>query len=115
MENRKSVSLHRYKEALSVGGEERLVSGSDDFTLFLWEPSKDKKPIGKIFFLIDQLNRSDGRLDLFGTFGKALINACILWKIIIQGLAGVRKIVGWSFVRSCRFVGPKRFFTKRFE
>lgn len=23
---------------------ERLVSGSDDFTMFLWEPSKDKRP-----------------------------------------------------------------------
>lgn len=27
-------------------GEEKLVSGSDDFTLFLWKPEKDKKPIG---------------------------------------------------------------------
>lgn len=27
-------------------GEERLVSGSDDFTLFLWKPEKEKKPIG---------------------------------------------------------------------
>ncbi len=25
---------------------ERLVSGSDDFTLFLWHPEKEKKPIG---------------------------------------------------------------------
>lgn len=30
----------------SSGGEERLVSGSDDFTMFLWNPSKSNKPIG---------------------------------------------------------------------
>lgn len=28
-------------------GEEKLVSGSDDFTLILWMPEKDKKPISK--------------------------------------------------------------------
>ena len=26
-------------------GEEYLVSGSDDFTLFLWQPSKSSKPV----------------------------------------------------------------------
>lgn len=30
-------------------GEERLVSGSDDFTLFLWRPEKEKKSIGKLY------------------------------------------------------------------
>lgn len=29
-------------------GEEKLVSGSDDFTLFLWKPEKDKKPIARM-------------------------------------------------------------------
>lgn len=29
-------------------GEEKLVSGSDDFTLFLWRPEKEKKSIGKL-------------------------------------------------------------------
>lgn len=27
-------------------GTERLVSGSDDFTLFLWNPESDKKHLG---------------------------------------------------------------------
>jgi WD40 repeat protein len=27
---------------------ERLVSGSDDFTLFLWEPSDNKKPLERM-------------------------------------------------------------------
>lgn len=30
-------------------GEEKLVSGSDDFTLFLWKPEKEKKPIGMLY------------------------------------------------------------------
>lgn len=33
-------------------GEEKLVSGSDDFTLFLWKPEKDKKPIGMLYLKI---------------------------------------------------------------
>lgn len=28
-------------------GPERLVSGSDDFTLFLWNPESDKKHLGE--------------------------------------------------------------------
>ena len=27
---------------------ERLASGSDDFTLFLWEPEKSKSPIARM-------------------------------------------------------------------
>ena len=30
-------------------GEERLVSASDDFTLFMWLPEKEKKPAGNSF------------------------------------------------------------------
>ncbi len=36
-------ALRRY-ERLMKGTEERLVSGSDDFTMILWLPEKDKKP-----------------------------------------------------------------------
>ena len=32
----------------SAGSAERLVSGSDDFTIFLWEPTKSKKPIARL-------------------------------------------------------------------
>lgn len=30
-------------------GSEKLVSGSDDFTLFLWNPETDKQPVGETF------------------------------------------------------------------
>lgn len=33
----------KYAAALAVnGGRELLVSGSDDFTLYLWDPANDK-------------------------------------------------------------------------
>lgn len=34
----------------SIKGQEaeRLVSGSDDFTLFLWQPSENKKPVARM-------------------------------------------------------------------
>lgn len=40
-----SPQAYALKEYESVG-EEKLVSGSDYFTLFLWKPEKEKKPIG---------------------------------------------------------------------
>ena len=33
--------------ALQVIGEEMLVSGSDDFTMFLWKPSTEKQSLAR--------------------------------------------------------------------
>ena len=43
-------ALDRYRQARrSAGGDvERLISGSDDFTMFLWEPEKSTKPIARL-------------------------------------------------------------------
>ena len=41
----------RYDHVSKLGGE-RLVSGSDDFTLFLWHPETDRKFVGKICIAI---------------------------------------------------------------
>ncbi len=38
---------HRY-EAATQGQPERLVSGSDDFTLFLWTPTVSTKPVARM-------------------------------------------------------------------
>lgn len=35
-------------EAIKANNPERLVSGSDDFTMFLWHPESDKKPIARL-------------------------------------------------------------------
>lgn len=40
-------TLEQYESTIQSVGE-RLVSGSDDFTLFLWQPEKDKKPIARL-------------------------------------------------------------------
>jgi len=45
--NKRLDSLQHVIERYEMLGEEKLVSASDDFTLFLWRPEKEKKPIGK--------------------------------------------------------------------
>ena len=41
--------IRRYQKLLStVADRELMVSGSDDFTLFLWNPSQDKKFIARM-------------------------------------------------------------------
>ncbi|KAL1539671.1 Notchless protein 1 [Salvia divinorum] len=42
-EEMKQVALERYNK-MRGGAPERLVSGSDDFTMFLWEPAASKHP-----------------------------------------------------------------------
>ena len=42
-----SLAKGRY-EALVKQGPERLVSGSDDFTLYLWDPLEGKRPIHRM-------------------------------------------------------------------
>jgi ribosome assembly protein 4 len=43
-------ALERYRKARrsAGGGVERLISGSDDFTMFLWEPEKGTKPVARL-------------------------------------------------------------------
>lgn len=55
---------------------ERLVSGSDDFTLFLWNPESDKKPICRMTGhqqLINDVKFSpDGRIIASASFDKSI-------------------------------------------
>jgi len=43
-------ALDRYRQARRAAGgdSERLISGSDDFTMFLWEPEKATKPLARL-------------------------------------------------------------------
>lgn len=43
----KSIARHRYEASLN-NGREKLISGSDDFTMYLWEPSNTLKPIARL-------------------------------------------------------------------
>lgn len=56
--NKIDSPLEYAKKQYETVGEEKLVSGSDDFTLFLWKPEKEKKPIGTFHDFNIQLNQS---------------------------------------------------------
>ncbi|KRX14707.1 Notchless -like protein 1, partial [Trichinella nelsoni] len=64
----KNIALNRYKK-FTRNEPEMLVSGSDDFTLFLWSPSTSKKPLARMTGhqqLINQVLFSpDGRIIAF--------------------------------------------------
>ena len=55
---------------------ERLVSGSDDFTMFLWHPESEKKPIARLTGhqqLINEVQFSpDTRLIASASFDKSV-------------------------------------------
>jgi len=67
----------RYAAVLSSsGGSERLVSGSDDFTMFLWNPTKSTQPIARMTGhqqLINDVRFSpDTRLIASASFDKSI-------------------------------------------
>ncbi|XP_068220700.1 notchless protein homolog 1 [Palaemon carinicauda] len=76
-EEKLACAENRYQAALKcAGGVERLVSGSDDFTLFLWEPSREKKPIERMTGhqqLVNDVKFSpDTRLIASASFDKSI-------------------------------------------
>lgn len=65
----------KYKAFLAGGGgAERLVSGSDDFTLFLWDPLEGKKPLARMTGHQQAVNHlsfsPDGRYVASASFDK---------------------------------------------
>ncbi|KJE92636.1 NLE1 protein [Capsaspora owczarzaki ATCC 30864] len=74
-EEAKTRALERYNAALA-GGRERLVSGSDDFTMFLWDPSESKQPITRMTGhqqVVNHLSFSpDGRYITSASFDKSV-------------------------------------------
>lgn len=101
-EEAKVAALARYN-ALKGKGAERLVSGSDDFTMFYWEPEKSKKPIARMTGhqkLVNHVAFSpDGRLVASASFD----NCVKLWdgttgKFLgnLRGHVGAVYQVAWS-------------------
>lgn len=73
----KAKALERYEKTVrESGGVERLVSGSDDFTMYLWDPATTKKPITRMTGhqqLINQVCFSpDARFIASASFDKSV-------------------------------------------
>ncbi|OQR92233.1 notchless family protein [Thraustotheca clavata] len=72
-EEMQAAAQARY-DAIRRGQPERLVSGSDDFTLFLWEPAESKKPIERLTGHVQPVNdlafSPDGRYFASASFDK---------------------------------------------
>ncbi|XP_069767608.1 notchless protein homolog 1 isoform X2 [Narcine bancroftii] len=75
LEELKHKALQRYQHTKDQG-HERLVSGSDDFTLFLWNPAENKKPLARMTghqALINEVCFSpDTRLIASASFDKSV-------------------------------------------
>lgn len=69
------IAKERYEKAKGTGAE-RLVSGSDDFTLYLWQPEEEKKPVTRMTGhqqLINDVRFSpDTRLVASASFDKSV-------------------------------------------
>ncbi|XP_066587087.1 notchless protein homolog 1 [Prorops nasuta] len=75
-ENEIKDALEKADKQYKSVGPEKLVSGSDDFTLFLWSPEKEKKPIARMTGhqqLINDVKFSpDGRIIASASFDKSV-------------------------------------------
>lgn len=47
LEAKRQIALERYQAVVGSDGE-RLVSGSDDFTLFMWQPTQNRTPMTRM-------------------------------------------------------------------
>lgn len=69
-------ALKRYNDAKHICNGERMISGSDDFTMFLWEPSSSKKPIARLTGHQQLVNHvcfsPDGRFIASASFDKSI-------------------------------------------
>ena len=57
-EDKVSKAREHFKKAATINNEivERLVSASDDFTMYIWEPSKSTKPLARLLGHQKQVN-----------------------------------------------------------
>lgn len=75
-EEMKALADKRYTDVLKITGEEVMVSGSDDFTLFLWKPSSEKQSLARMTGhqqLVNDVKFSpDARLVASASFDKSI-------------------------------------------
>jgi len=72
----RSAAQSRYDEGVKACGGERLLSGSDDFTMFLWQPGESRKPICRMTGhqkVVNHVSFSpDGRFIASASFDKSI-------------------------------------------
>jgi ribosome assembly protein 4 len=75
------TAKERYLKAATIQGEvtERLVSASDDFTMYLWEPSKSTKPVARLVGHQKQVNHVTFSPDGLLIASAAFDNHTKLW------------------------------------
>jgi len=76
IEEKRIAAKKRYDDTLEVAGGERLLSGSDDFTLILWRPLESNKPLSRMTGhqkVVNQVAFSpDGRWFASASFDKSV-------------------------------------------
>jgi ribosome assembly protein 4 len=75
LEEVQQIALKRYQDIVGADGE-RLISCSDDFTLFMWKPQSDKTPIQRMTGHVQAVNHiafsPDGRFVASASFDKKI-------------------------------------------
>jgi len=70
------LALKRYEETIKEAGGERLLSASDDFTMFVWEPTKSNKSVTRMTghqqVVTHALFSPDGRFAASASFDKSI-------------------------------------------
>jgi ribosome assembly protein 4 len=103
-EDMHKAAVERYKNFMSAnGGEEMMVSGSDDFTLFLWNPALDKHPLKRMTGHQQAVNHlafsPDGRYIASASFDKKIKLWCGksgTYITTLTGHVGAVYQVAWS-------------------
>mmetsp|Transcript_40541 Transcript_40541/g.82878 ORF Transcript_40541/g.82878 Transcript_40541/m.82878 type:complete len:477 (-) Transcript_40541:214-1644(-) len=104
--NAKAAALtpqQRYDLALGGDGVERMVSASDDHTMYLWEPSRSKKPLTRMTGHVQPINHvsfsPNGRLIASASFDKSVRlwhGATGKYLATLRGHVGAVYQVAWS-------------------
>ncbi|GMF03204.1 unnamed protein product [Ambrosiozyma monospora] len=110
-EDEQAKALKNYEKVAKIGGKivERMVTASDDFTMFLWEPSRSNKPICRMTGhqkLVNHVSFSpDGRYIASASFD----NSIKLWdgrdgKFIATFRGHVAPVYQTSWSSDCRLL-----------
>ncbi|KAJ3117775.1 hypothetical protein HK098_006122, partial [Nowakowskiella sp. JEL0407] len=71
-----AVAKERYNQFIATSGPERMVTCSDDFTMYLWDATSSKKPIARMTGhqqLVNHVSFSpDGRMIASASFDKSV-------------------------------------------